>query len=185
MNNTLQEIPLRRIDGSQTRIAEFAGEVLLVVNVASECGLTPQYAGLQSLYERFRDRGFAVLGFPANEFGAQEPGSNDQIAQFCETRFAVTFPMFEKIVVKGEGRHPLYDGLVNAQPHAHQKQDSQLAPLLESKGLVAGRKPDDILWNFEKFIIGRTGDVVARFAPDVTPDDPALIAAIESELAKS
>jgi glutathione peroxidase len=184
MSATLQEIPLRRIDGSETRLGEFKGSVLLVVNVASQCGLTPQYAGLQELYERYRERNFAVLGFPANQFGAQEPGTNDEIAQFCETRFAVTFPMFEKIVVKGEGRHPLYDELIGAQPQARQKEGGQLTARLESKGLLADRKPDDILWNFEKFVVGRNGAVVARFAPDVAPDDPALIAAIETELAR-
>ncbi len=161
MSDKLQEIPLRRIDGSETRLAEFAGNVLLVVNVASDCGLTPQYAGLQSLYERYRERGFAVLGFPANEFGGQEPGTNEEIAQFCRTQFSVTFPMFEKIVVKGEGRHPLYDELIAAQPSG------------------------EIKWNFEKFVVGRGGQVVARFAPPVAPDDPALTETIERELAKS
>ncbi|WP_317995065.1 glutathione peroxidase [Vulcanimicrobium alpinum] len=181
----LQEIPVNRIDGSPTRLAEFDGTVLLVVNVASQCGLTPQYAGLEVLYERFRDRGFAVLGFPANQFGAQEPGSNAEIAQFCETSFGVQFPMFEKIVVKGDDRHPLYDALIAAQPAARKNADSALEARLTEKGLITGKKPDDITWNFEKFLIGRHGDVVARFAPDVTPDDPALLAAIEAELAKS
>lgn len=185
MSDKLQEIPLRRIDGSETRLAEFGGNVLLVVNVASQCGLTPQYSGLQSLYERYRDRGFAVMGFPANQFASQEPGTNDEIAQFCETQFSVSFPMFEKIVVKGEGRHPLYDELIAAQPQARQKPDTQLAGRLESKGLIGERKPDDILWNFEKFVVGRNGAVVARFAPDVAPDDPALVETIEAELAKS
>ena len=185
MSETLQEIPLRRIDGSETRLGEFGGNVLLVVNVASQCGLTPQYSGLQSLYERYRERGFAVLGFPANQFGAQEPGTNDEIAQFCETQFSVSFPMFEKIVVKGEGRHPLYDELIAAQPAARQKPDTQLEGRLESKGLLGERKPDDILWNFEKFVVGRNGAVVARFAPDVAPDDPVLVETIEAELEKS
>jgi glutathione peroxidase len=185
MSDKLQEVVLRRIDGSETRLAEFRGDVLLVVNVASQCGLTPQYSGLQSLYERYRDQGFAVMGFPANQFGAQEPGTNDEIAQFCETKFSVSFPLFEKIVVKGEGRHPLYDELVAAQPQARQKADTQLEARLESKGLLGERLPDDILWNFEKFIVGRNGEVVARFAPDVAPDDPALIETIEAELAKT
>jgi glutathione peroxidase len=185
MSDKLQEVVLRRIDGSETRLAEFRGDVLLVVNVASQCGLTPQYSGLQSLYERYRDQGFAVMGFPANQFGAQEPGTNDEIAQFCETQFSVSFPLFEKIVVKGEGRHPLYDELVAAQPQARQKADTQLEARLESKGLLGERQPDDILWNFEKFIVGRNGEVVARFAPDVAPDDSALIETIEAELAKT
>ena len=185
MSDTLQEIPLRRIDGSETRMADFGGTVLLVVNVASQCGLTPQYSALQSLYERYREQGFAVMGFPANQFGAQEPGTNDEIAQFCKTQFSVSFPLFEKIVVKGEGRHPLYDELIAAQPQARTKPESQLAARLESKGLITERKPDDILWNFEKFVVGRNGEVVARFAPDVAPDDAALIETIEAELAKS
>ena len=185
MSDKLQEIPIRRIDGSETRLADFRGNVLLVVNVASQCGLTPQYAGLQDMYVRYADRGFAVLGFPANQFGSQEPGTNDQIAQFCETQFSVTFPMFEKIVVKGEGRHPLYDELISAQPQARRKQEGQLAARLESKGLLAGSEPDDIMWNFEKFVVARDGEVVARFAPDVAPDDPALIETIEAELAKT
>jgi glutathione peroxidase len=158
----IADIPLRRIDGSAASLAEFAGKVVLVVNVASECGLTPQYAGLQALYERLHDRGFVVAGFPANEFGAQEPGTNAQIAQFCEQRFGVTFPMFEKIVVKGAGRHPLYEALTAAKP--------------------SGEGEGGIRWNFEKFLIGRHGDVVARFAPQVPPEDPALIAAVEAEL---
>jgi len=163
----LQEIPLRRIDGSEVTLAEFGGKVLLVVNVASQCGLTPQYRGLEALYERYRDRGLVVLGFPANEFGAQEPGSNEQIAQFCETRFGVQFPMFEKIVVKGDGTHALYRELLSAQPAAR------------------GNAPGEIAWNFEKFVVGRGGEVVARFAPTVAPEDPALVDALETELAKA
>jgi glutathione peroxidase len=161
MSSRLQEIPLRQIDGSDTTLGAFAGKVLLVVNVASQCGLTPQYSGLQKLYDTYRDRGLVVLGFPANEFGAQEPGTNAEIAQFCETRFGVTFPMFEKIVVKGAARRPLYDALIAAQPGG------------------------DITWNFEKFVVGRNGDVVARFAPTFAPDDPKLVATIEAELAKA
>jgi len=159
MSSPLQDIPLRRIDGSDTTLGAFDGKVLLVVNVASQCGLTPQYSGLQRLYDTYGDRGLAVVGFPANEFGAQEPGTNGEIAQFCETRFGVTFPMFEKIVVKGAARHPLYDALIAAQP-------------------------GEISWNFEKFVVGRNGAVVARFAPTVAPDDPKLVSVIEAELAK-
>jgi glutathione peroxidase len=160
MSSQLQAIPLRQIGGADTTLAAFAGKVLLVVNVASQCGLTPQYSGLQRLYDTYRDRGLVVLGFPANEFGAQEPGTNAEIAQFCETRFGVTFPMFEKIVVKGTGRHALYDALIDA-------------------------KPGEIQWNFEKFVVGRNGAVVERFAPAVAPDDPKLVSVIEAELAKA
>lgn len=165
MTDTIQDIPLRRIDGSQTSLADFDGNVKLIVNVASQCGLTPQYAGLEALYEKYRDRGLVVLGFPANEFGAQEPGTNAEIAGFCETQFGVRFPMFEKVVVKGEGQHPLFAALTGAQP------------------LPAGTS-NDIRWNFEKFVVGRHGDVVARLAPTVVPDDPALVQTIETELAK-
>jgi glutathione peroxidase len=160
MSSRLQETPLRQIDGSDTTLGAYAGKVLLVVNVASQCGLTPQYSGLQKLYDTYRERGLVVLGFPANEFGAQEPGTNAQIAQFCETRFGVTFPMFEKIVVKGAARHPLYDALIDA-------------------------RPGEISWNFEKFVVGRDGTVVERFAPTVAPDDPRLVRVIEAELAKA
>lgn len=156
------DISLRRIDGTETTLAEFDGKVRLLVNVASECGLTPQYTGLQALYERYKDRGLVVAGFPANEFGAQEPGTNAQIAQFCTQRFAVTFPMFEKIVVKGPACHELYAALIKAKP--------------------SGEGDNNIRWNFEKFLLNKKGDVVGRFAPQTAPDDPAIVAAIEAEL---
>ena len=178
MSAALQAIPVNRIDGTATSLAAFAGQVLLVVNVASQCGLTPQYAGLEALYQRYRDRGFTVLGFPANEFGAQEPGTNGEIAQFCETRFGVTFPMFEKIVVKGAAQHPLYAALTQAQAKAGVNAKTA------SGGPKPGR-PDEIAWNFEKFVIGRAGDVVARLAPTVAPEDPDLVAILEAELAKT
>ncbi|MEA2720201.1 MAG: glutathione peroxidase [Candidatus Eremiobacteraeota bacterium] len=165
MAPALQDIPLTRIDGSSTSLSTYDGKVKLIVNVASQCGLTPQYAGLEALYERYRDQGFVVLGFPANEFGAQEPGANAEIAQFCETKFGVQFPMFEKVVVKGTNQHPLFAALTEAQP-------------------IGDGAANDIRWNFEKFVVGRNGDVVARLAPTVAPDDPALAGAIESELAK-
>jgi glutathione peroxidase len=179
MTDGLQQIPLRRIDGSETTLAEFDGKVLLVVNVASQCGLTPQYSGLEKLYARYREQGFEVLGFPANEFGAQEPGTNDEIAQFCETRFGVTFPMFEKIVVKGADKHPLYETLTNAQAKAGVNAKTA------SPGPADAAAPDEIAWNFEKFIVSRTGDVVARLAPTVVPEDPDLIAIIDAELSKA
>jgi glutathione peroxidase len=178
MMDGLRQIPLRRIDGSETTLAEYDGKVLLVVNVASQCGLTPQYSGLEKLYVRYRDQGFEVLGFPANEFGAQEPGTNDEIAQFCETQFGVTFPMFEKIVVKGAGKHPLYETLTRAQAKAGV--DAETA----SSGPAKASQPDEIAWNFEKFIVGRSGDVVARLAPTVVPEDPGLVAIVDAELAK-
>ena len=183
MSATLYDIPVRRIDGQDASLAEYKGSVMLIVNVASKCGLTPQYADLEKVYEANRDRGLVVLGFPANEFAAQEPGSNADIKQFCETKYGVKFPMFEKIVVKGEGQHPLYRHLIEACPKAQAKPDSALRKTLDQHGL--GPKNDtDIMWNFEKFLINRQGEVVARFAPDIAPSEPAVSNAIEAELSK-
>jgi glutathione peroxidase len=184
MSTHVQTIPVKRIDGTATSLSEFDGSVVLVVNVASECGLTPQYEGLEALFEKYRAQGLVVLGFPANEFGAQEPGTNAEIATFCSTKFNVQFPMFEKVVVKGTGQHPLFKQLISAQPAAQAKPDSTLRAKLEAGGRLAGAAPDDIMWNFEKFVVGRHGDVVARLAPDVAPDDPLLVGIIEAELAK-
>ncbi len=182
MTEPLQDIPLQRIDGTSTTLKAFQGQVLLVVNVASKCGLTPQYEGLEALYQKYRGQGLAVLGFPANDFGAQEPGSNAEIAEFCQTRFAVDFPMFEKISVKGQTQHPLYEALIAQQPQAQSNEAGTLSQKLAEHGL-APQKPSDVMWNFEKFLIDRQGNVVARFAPDVTPDSPALTQAIEHQLA--
>jgi glutathione peroxidase len=175
------EIPIKRIDGSRTSLSEFKDKVLLVVNVASKCGLTPQYEALEALYERYRERGLVVLGFPANEFMGQEPGTNAEIAEFCQMKFGVKFPMFEKIVVKGEGQHPLYAALTEALPQARKPGDKpfRLSPI---SMLGAFRKKGDIAWNFEKFLINRKGEVVDRFHPEVKPDDPMVIEAIEKEL---
>ena len=181
---SLYDIPLRRIDGAPTSLKAFEGKVLLLVNVASQCGLTPQYEGLEKLYESHRERGLEVLGFPANEFGAQEPGSNAEIQEFCRTNFGVKFPMFEKIVVKGEGIHPLYRQLIQAQPKADDLGDDTFAKKLAGYGIVHER-PEDVMWNFEKFLVDRHGHVIARFAPSVKPEDPALVKAIEEALAKA
>jgi glutathione peroxidase len=181
--STVYDIPVHKIDGTPAALSEFAGQVLLIVNVASKCGLTPQYAGLEKLYASQRARGLQILGFPANNFGAQEPGTNAEIADFCSTSYGVTFPMFEKISVGGNDRHPLYRELIAAQPSATEKPGSDFKAKLAGYG-VKQDNPTDILWNFEKFLIGRNGNVVARFAPDVTADDPLLLAAIETELKK-
>ena len=177
----LQEIPLRRIDGSPATLKDFAGQVLLVVNVASKCGLTPQYEGLEALYKKYQDQGLVVLGFPANDFGAQEPGSNQEIAEFCETKFAVDFPMFEKLAVKGEAQHPLYRELIAQQPQARANEGGALGAKLKEHGL-APTQPSDVMWNFEKFLVDRNGRVAGRFAPDVTPDNPILVEAIEQAI---
>jgi len=177
----LAEIPLSRIDGSPGSLRDYTGKVLLIVNVASKCGLTPQYEALEKTYERFRDRGFAVLGFPANDFGAQEPGTDAEIATFCRTNFSVEFPMFAKISVKGSAQHPLYRELIAAQPHATFKPGSDFRAKLAGYGIKPERETD-VLWNFEKFLVSRSGAVVGRFAPDLPPDDPLLVQAIEKEL---
>jgi len=185
MSAPLYEIPVHSISGQHTSLKNYQGSVLLIVNVASQCGLTPQYAGLEKLYEKYHARGLEVLGFPANDFGAQEPGSNESIAQFCETSFGVKFPMFAKISVKGAQQHALYRHLTDSQPKGQGKAGGELRATLQKHGLLGGGKDNDVLWNFEKFLVNRQGDVVARFDPDVTPEDPQVSAAIEAELAKS
>jgi Glutathione peroxidase len=156
--------------------------VLLVVNVASKCGLTPQYEQLESLQKAWQDKDFSVLGFPCNQFLEQEPGSNEEIKTFCSTTYGVTFPLFDKTDVNGEQRHPLYRQLVAAQPEAERPAGSGFLERMESKGR-APKAPGDILWNFEKFLINKQGEVIARFSPDMTPDDPIILKRIEQALA--
>lgn len=158
----IYDTDIAALDGSPNALADLDGKVTLVVNVASKCGLTPQYEQLEQIHERYADRGFSVLGVPCNQFLEQEPGSAEEIATFCSTTYGVTFPLTEKVEVNGDGRHPLYD---------------QLTAVADADG-----RDGDIQWNFEKFLVNADGDVVARFAPTVVPDDPAVIAAIESEL---
>lgn len=178
----LQEIEFKTMTGETSTLGDYAGDVLLVVNVASKCGLTPQYEGLQQLHAALSDRGFSVLGFPANNFGGQEPGTDSEIAEFCSTNYQVTFPVFSKISVVGDDRHPLYDALTRAVPTADGK--DEMRERLRSYELTPTEDPD-VVWNFEKFLISRDGSVAARFAPAVTPDDPALRATIEGQLAKN
>lgn len=182
MTVSLHDIPLKRIAGASASLADYRGKVLLVVNVASKCGLTPQYAGLESLYQNKRAEGLEVLGFPANNFMGQEPGSDSEIASFCSTSYDVHFPLFSKVSVLGEDRHPLYAQLTAAQPVA--VGEGPMRERLKGYG-VNPSNPADVLWNFEKFLLSRRGEVVARFAPDVTADDPRLISAIDAEMAKS
>ena len=185
---TLSETPLTTLDGKPTSLAAFAGKVLLIVNVASKCGFTPQYTGLESLYQRFKDRGFVVLGFPANDFAGQEPGTNEEIATFCSTEYPVTFPLFQKIVVTGENKHPLYAELIAAQPERISNGDdlrSHLAEYAAENNLPGPNELPELLWNFEKFLVARDGQVIARFASDLTPADPKLVEAIESALGNS
>jgi glutathione peroxidase len=177
---SILDVPVERIDGTATSLAEHEGKVLLIVNVASKCGFTPQYEALEALYEENRERGLVVCGFPANDFGAQEPGSNEEIQSFCQTSFGVKFPMYSKVVVTGEDRHPLYDALVVSTPET-KGDTSELRKHLVEFG-VEPTTPPEVLWNFEKFLVGRDGKVVARFAPDIVPDDPMLLDTIEAEI---
>ncbi len=184
MAKPIYDISVRTIDGKEQSLAAHKGNVLLIVNVASKCGLTPQYEGLEKIYEQYKDKGFEVLGFPANEFGAQEPGTNAEIQGFCTTNYGVKFPMFEKIVVRGEGQHPLYKKLTDDQPAATQNPEGKLVENLK-KHNFAPPNMQVITWNFEKFLVNRKGEVIGRFAPDVPPNDPVLVKAIEAELAKA
>jgi glutathione peroxidase len=159
---TVRDIPVNTLAGKPSSLADVDGATLLVVNVASKCGLTPQYAGLEALHERFADRGFSVVGFPCNQFGGQEPGSAEEIATFCSTTYGVSFPMFEKIEVNGPERHPIY---------------TELTATADAEG-----EAGDIQWNFEKFLVGPDGAVIARFRPMTAPDAPELVSAIEANL---
>jgi len=156
---TIYDVPVRTLDGEPASLRDYEGKVLLIVNVASKCGLTPQYTGLENIHEKFAERGFTVLGFPCNQFGEQEPGTAEEISTFCSANYGITFPLFEKIEVNGDNRHPLY---------------AALTELADTEGNTG-----DIRWNFEKFLIGRDGEIVARFSPMVVPEDEALVSAIE------
>src|ERR1700733_13241067 len=159
---SIYDLPLRTLGGEPGSLADNAGEVLLIVNVASKCGITPQNETLETLQRTYADQGFSVVGFPCNQFGGQEPGTAEEIEQFCSVTYGVTFPMFEKIEVNGPGRHPVY---------------SELTAVPDASG-DAG----DIQWNFEKFLVGPDGTIVARFRPRTVPDDPEVLAAIEAHL---
>jgi glutathione peroxidase len=159
---SIYDIPVNTLHGEPASLTDFKGKALLIVNVASKCGLTPQYTGLEKLQATYADKGFAVLGFPCNQFGAQEPGTPDEIETFCSTTYGVTFPMFEKIDVNGEDRHALYDEL--------------------TKKTDAEGKDGDIAWNFEKFLVSPDGEIVGRYRPLVEPEAPELVEAIEANL---
>ncbi|MGH9090658.1 MAG: glutathione peroxidase [Acidimicrobiales bacterium] len=156
------DVPVHTLEGEDSSLAPYRGKALLLVNVASKCGLTPQYEGLERLQEHYQDRGFSVLGFPCNQFLGQEPGNPEEIAQFCSTTYGVTFPLFEKIDVNGEARHPIY---------------GELTEVADAEGQAG-----DVTWNFEKFLVSPAGRVVGRYRPQVEPEDPALVGAIEAQL---
>ncbi len=159
---SVRDIPVNTLAGQPSSLGDLGARTLLIVNVASKCGLTPQYAGLEELHKRFADQGFAVAGFPCNQFGGQEPGSAEEIAEFCSTTYGVSFPMFEKIDVNGPQQHPIY---------------AELTATADASG-----EAGDIQWNFEKFLVGPDGSVIARFRPMTAPDAPELVEAIEASL---
>lgn len=181
MSTSLYDIPLKAIDGTANSLREHAGKVLLIVNVASKCGLTPQYAGLEKLHETYGERGFAVLGFPANDFAGQEPGSDAEIREFCTLTYGVRFPLYSKIAVTGPDKHPLYAQLIAAQPQTEDRAGMETA--LRGYKIEPTSAPE-VLWNFEKFLVDRNGQVIRRFAPDTLPDADKVIEAIEAALAK-
>lgn len=179
MSQKLFDIPLTSIGGNHLTLEHFKGKVLLIVNVASKCGLTPQYEGLEALYAEKREQGFEILGFPANDFHGQEPGSNEDIQAFCNLNYNVQFPLFAKIAVTGAAQHPLYRLLTETLPLA--SGDGPMRERLKGYGIEAEPAPA-VQWNFEKFLISRDGQVVGRFAPDVAADAPSLRQAISAEL---
>lgn len=183
MQHTILDTEVTTIDGEKTTLNAYAGKALLIVNVASKCGLTPQYEQLEALQQELENDGFTVLGFPCNQFLGQEPGSEEEIKTFCSTTYGVTFPLFSKVDVNGEHRHPLYQKLVEAAPQAVAPEGSGFYERMVSKGR-APQNDGDILWNFEKFLLSADGQTIQRFSPDMAPNDPLLLAAIKGALAK-
>ena len=177
---SIYDIPVKTIDGKETNLNDYKGKTLLIVNVASKCGLTPQYEGLQKLYREYKDKGVEVLGFPANNYLGQEPGTEVEIKDFCSTNYKVTFPMFAKLSTKGDDQHPLYKYLTETKPETDVN-DGGLEEKLKGFGSVRST-PSDVLWNFEKFLVSKDGEIVARFAPDVKPDDERLLAKLNAEI---
>jgi len=178
----INDLALTTLEGASFTLGDHKGEVLLLINVASKCGFTPQYEGLEKLYQNLKTKGFSVIGFPANDFGDQEPGTDAEIATFCSTTYGVSFPISSKITVSGPGKHPLYDALIHAQPKTRDDGEAFRAKL-RGYGMTPNPEPE-VLWNFEKFVIARDGTVAARFTSSTTPEDPALMAVIEAELAE-
>jgi glutathione peroxidase len=181
MAASVYNIPVKTIDGAETTLNQYQGKVLLIVNVASKCGLTPQYEGLEQLYKDKKAEGLEILGFPANNFLAQEPGSDEEIQQFCSLNYQVDFPLFSKISVAGEDKHPLYQALTAAIPD--RTGEGPWKKDLIDYGLTPN-EPPEVLWNFEKFLVNKQGEIVARFAPDIKADDARIVDAVDAELAK-
>jgi glutathione peroxidase len=182
MSSSIYDIPIRTLEGADTSLAEFKGKVVLIVNVASKCGLTPQYEGLEQLYKDFKEKGFEIAAFPSNDFLQQEPGTSEEIRSFCTLNYGVDFPIFEKIPVLGPEKHPLYAALIAARPEALELADTPFREKLKGYGIETAPAPE-ILWNFEKFLVDKSGKVVQRYSPDTDPLNPTLTTAIEAELA--
>lgn len=178
---SVYNIPVKTIQGENITLNQYEGKVLLLVNVASKCGLTPQYEGLEKLYTEKKNSGLEILGFPANNFLEQEPGSDEEIQDFCSVNYKVDFPLFSKISVAGTDKHPLYQTLTQAIPE--RIGEGPWWKDLVDYGLTPN-EPPEVLWNFEKFLVSKTGEIVARFAPDITADDARIVDAINAELAK-
>ena len=176
---SIYNIPVKTILGDETTLNQYEGKVLLIVNVASKCGLTPQYEGLEQLYKDKKNQGFEILGFPANNFLEQEPGSDQEIQEFCSLNFQVDFPLFSKISVAGNDIHPLYQTLIHAIPQ--RIGEGPWWDDLVNYGLTPNNPPE-VLWNFEKFLVNKKGEIVARFAPDIKADDARILEAIDHEL---
>lgn len=168
MSDALHEIPLRTIEGQELKLKDFGAKALLIVNTASKCGLTPQYEGLEKLYRTYRDQGLEIAGFPANDFLQQEPGTDEEIAGFCRTNYDVSFPMFAKVKVVGENKHPLFAQLTAARPDATSPNGNAMRERLKAKAIPIHDEPE-VLWNFEKFLVAGNGEVVGRFSPDTRP----------------
>lgn len=167
-------IEFKDAKGEIKTLKDYPAKMYLLVNVASKCGLTPQYKGLQELYEKYHDQGLEIMAYPANEFLGQEPGTNEEIQEFCSLTYNVSFPVHQKIIVKGEGQHPLYSALTKAKSVGLKEADSKFEEMLSSKGLISG-EAHDIKWNFEKFLVSANGEVVERFAPDVSPTSDLIV----------
>ena len=181
MTASIYDVSVARADGSETTLADYAGKVLMIVNVASKCGFTKQYKGLAELYRCYRGQGFVILGFPANDFGGREPGTDSAIQDFCRLTYGVDFPVFAKIIVKGPEKHALCRILIEAQPNASSKPNSRLLGQLTESGLAPA--PGEVSWNFEKFIVDQNGSIVARYGPDTTPEDEVIAGVIRGLLA--
>ena len=176
MSQALYDITVQNSQGQNIPLSTYKNKAVLIVNVASKCGLTPQYEGLQKLYEQYKTQGLEIIGFPANNFKQQEPGSNEEIQQFCQVNYGVSFPVLSKISVVGEDKHPLYQQLTQLYP---ERIGEGFAERLKGFGIDVN-EPPEVLWNFEKFLVNEQGEVVARFAPNIAADDAALVDAIET-----